>query len=59
MYYFTAGETEVRCWTFLKGTLAPQVKGEDEAVPMFVSFINSVGLTILSPFLLGCGDHSQ
>ena len=25
MYYFTAGDTEVRCWTFLKGTLAPQV----------------------------------
>ena len=25
IYYFTAGETEVRCWTILKGTLAPQV----------------------------------
>ena len=27
MYYFTAGETEVRCWTFIKGTLAPQAAG--------------------------------
>ncbi|WIA42672.1 hypothetical protein OEZ86_008632 [Tetradesmus obliquus] len=27
IYYFTAGETEVRCWTILKGTLAPQAAG--------------------------------
>ena len=27
IYYFTAGETEVRCWTIIKGCLAPQVGG--------------------------------
>lgn len=27
IYYFTAGETEVRCWTILKGTLAPGAAG--------------------------------
>lgn len=27
IYYFTAGETEVRCWTILQGTLAPQAAG--------------------------------
>lgn len=27
IYYFTAGETEVRCWTILRGTLAPQAAG--------------------------------
>ncbi|PNH04411.1 Obg-like ATPase 1 [Tetrabaena socialis] len=26
-YFFTAGETEVRCWTIQKGTLAPQAAG--------------------------------
>lgn len=26
-YYFTAGEKEVRCWTFVDGTLAPQAAG--------------------------------
>ena len=25
IYYFTAGEKEVRCWTLLGGSLAPQV----------------------------------
>eukprot|EP00798_Chlamydomonas_sp_ICE-L_P002411 gene2411-8724_t len=27
IYYFTAGDTEVRAWTILKGTLAPQAAG--------------------------------
>ncbi|OQR95443.1 hypothetical protein THRCLA_07864 [Thraustotheca clavata] len=27
MYYFTAGEKEVRCWTVRKGALAPQAAG--------------------------------
>ncbi|KAG2494078.1 hypothetical protein HYH03_007720 [Edaphochlamys debaryana] len=27
IYYFTAGETEVRCWTIQRGTLAPQAAG--------------------------------
>lgn len=27
IYYFTAGETEVRCWTIIKGILAPQAAG--------------------------------
>ncbi len=27
IYFFTAGETEVRCWTILKGTMAPQAAG--------------------------------
>ncbi|KAG2446746.1 hypothetical protein HYH02_008307 [Chlamydomonas schloesseri] len=27
IYFFTAGETEVRCWTIQKGTLAPQAAG--------------------------------
>ncbi|CEO94387.1 Obg-like ATPase 1 [Plasmodiophora brassicae] len=27
MYFFTAGETEVRCWTISQGTLAPQAAG--------------------------------
>ncbi|KAL3895972.1 MAG: hypothetical protein SGCHY_004375 [Lobulomycetales sp.] len=26
-YFFTAGEKEVRCWTFVEGTLAPQAAG--------------------------------
>jgi len=26
-YYFTAGETEVRCWTFPAGALAPECAG--------------------------------
>lgn len=27
IYFFTAGETEVRCWTIQRGTLAPQAAG--------------------------------
>jgi len=27
MYYFTAGEKEVRCWTIMKGVTAPQAAG--------------------------------
>ncbi|KAI8464841.1 MAG: P-loop containing nucleoside triphosphate hydrolase protein [Monoraphidium minutum] len=27
IFYFTAGETEVRCWTIQQGTLAPQAAG--------------------------------
>lgn len=27
MYYFTAGEKEVRCWTVMKGATAPQAAG--------------------------------
>jgi obg-like ATPase 1 len=27
IYYFTAGETEVRCWTIRKFTKAPQAAG--------------------------------
>jgi obg-like ATPase 1 len=27
IYYFTAGEKEVRCWTIREGTLAPQAAG--------------------------------
>jgi obg-like ATPase 1 len=27
IYYFTAGEKEVRCWTIFNGTLAPQAAG--------------------------------
>jgi len=27
MYYFTAGEKEVRCWTLIKGSTAPQAAG--------------------------------
>lgn len=27
IYYFTAGEKEVRCWTVLNGSLAPQAAG--------------------------------
>jgi len=27
MHYFTAGEDEVKCWTFRKGTKAPQAAG--------------------------------
>lgn len=27
IYYFTAGEKEVRCWTIQKGTLAPGAAG--------------------------------
>ncbi|KAJ1445955.1 P-loop containing nucleoside triphosphate hydrolase protein [Pelagophyceae sp. CCMP2097] len=27
MYYFTAGEKEVRCWTVMKGVTAPQAAG--------------------------------
>jgi obg-like ATPase 1 len=27
IYFFTAGEDEVKCWTIRKGTLAPQAAG--------------------------------
>ena len=27
IYYFTAGEKEVRCWTLYSGSLAPQAAG--------------------------------
>ena len=27
MYYFTAGEKEVRCWTIMEGATAPQAAG--------------------------------
>jgi len=27
IYYFTAGEKEVRCWTLYNGSLAPQAAG--------------------------------
>ena len=28
IYYFTAGEKEVRCWTLYSGSLAPQAAGK-------------------------------
>jgi ribosome-binding ATPase YchF (GTP1/OBG family) len=36
LQFFTAGEKEVRCWTVLKGALAPQVR-DLGAFPDFVT----------------------
>ncbi len=35
IYFFTAGEDEVKCWQIRKGTKAPQVG--NKTIPLFIS----------------------
>ena len=48
-YYFTAGDTEVRCWTICAGAMAPEAAGVIHSGKAYMHYMYSkINLHLLS-----------